>query len=146
MHSQFISIIRDAVFRRKSAKVQFQLREANDVDWHPVNDISNALSIGIRKLHPRNRGQDLQPKWRVAHPDNVIGLQEQIRGDTSCTEAECSKDSHQLLSIVGMDGNPNIHIAGRTRIAVIADRIATDEQIVNLMIVQQLQELFEVGR
>ncbi len=45
-----------------------------------------------------------------------------------------------------MYGNPYIQIAGRSWIAMIANGIAADEQIVNLLQIQQFQKLFEVAR
>jgi hypothetical protein len=37
-----------------------------------------------------------------------------------------------------MNGDPNIHIARRAGIPMITNRVATNQQVVNLMIVQQL--------
>jgi hypothetical protein len=44
-----------------------------------------------------------------------------------------------------MDRNPYVHIGCGSRVSVVPDGIPADEQVLNLVSVEQLQKLFEVG-
>ena len=50
-----------------------------------------------------------------------------------------------FFGMVGMDGNPDIHVVGRTWIPMIPHRISPYQEILNAMRIEQPQELFEVG-
>ena len=56
----------------------------------------------------------------------------------------CSLGS--LIVGIGIASNPDVDVGRRSRITVITDCIATDQQIFSAAFVQQPQELFEVGR
>lgn len=61
-------------------------------------------------------------------------------------ETKNSQNVYDFLGIVWVNGYPNIHIFSGTGIPVITDGISTYQQVTNIMLFQQSQELFEVGR
>ncbi len=59
-------------------------------------------------------------------------------------ETELTNHLHHPGGILRTDGNPEIHIPGVAIVAVVADGVADDEEVVNAVGIQQLQKVAKV--
>jgi hypothetical protein len=78
----------------------------------------------------------------LKHPGLAL---KHLRANASA-ESKPRKGTTNRLQIGEIGRNPNIDVAGCPRVAMHIDGIPTDDQIFNLLLVEALEELFEVAR
>jgi hypothetical protein len=66
------------------------------------------------------------------------------RGQVDRTHSEVVERQNQPLGILGIDEHPHIEVLGGSRVSVCSDRVAADDQVVDLTPVAALDELDEV--
>ena len=74
-------------------------------------------------------GKDFNPHRRYAHPNDLVFLQEQVIRQFRNRETKQLQHADKPFGIVGMDGNPHVHIVSCPGIAMICDGVPADQQI-----------------
>ncbi len=126
--------------------VYFQMLQANDVDLDAIHHHSIAGRIASLESDAVDFVQYFKAKRRNTHAKNLASLQEQIGRKLGNPETKRNHDLHHLRRVLGRDFNPDIHVGRGAGIAVMAHRVASDEEIFNAFSIAQFQELFEVAR
>ncbi len=99
-----------------SLLVDFEMCHVNYLDFDLVQYINYARLVTLCKVNPRDGCRNFNE-----HRDN-------------------------LARVLGISSSPDIDICRGAGVNVIGDCVTADEQVPNLMRVEQLQGLFEVGR
>jgi hypothetical protein len=92
------------------------------------------LPAGV-KVNPGDGVEELQPHRWNTHAHDVTGGHEDLLGGAA--EPELMESRNEPRYVPGMKGYPDVQIAGGAGIAVIGDRNAADDEILNLLRVQQ---------
>ncbi len=114
------------------------------MDGNPVQSVFHALPVAFDKIDSRDRGGDLNSDRWHSQADDLPRLQEQLRRQVGKVEAEFLQGGDNAMGVGWVYRDPYVHVGGRTRITVVIDRVAADEQVLNCVSVEQSQELFEV--
>ena len=126
--------------------VELEMREVDQVHLNLIEDVDDTRSITLSKTYPGDAGRDLDPNRWHTHPDDLAFFQEKVQRESGEIEPKLPEHRHDPFCISRMNCDPDVHIGGGPRIAMIGHCVTTDEQVLNLMCVEQPQELFEVGR
>lgn len=116
--------------------ITLQIRETNNLNNNTIQGYSRTISICFVKLNTRNSCQQLQPEWWIPQPNNLMRLKEQFWSNSRTTKAKGSQRLYQFLGIIRTHCNPDIHVTSGTRIPMVPNRIPTDKQILNHVLVQ----------
>lgn len=125
--------------------VYLQLCQVDKIDFNSVQLVCDSLGVAILKNYAGGRCEDFNPDGRDTHSDDLIFLQEKIGGEVWNVESKFFQDGDKFCGVFRVGCNPDVHVSRGTWVAVIAYRIAADQQVFNLMCVQQPQKIFEVG-
>jgi hypothetical protein len=120
--------------------------QADEADLDAVNFVNVTMGIAVSEIDARDIREELYTHRRETHAYDFVFLEEEVGGQFRNGKAKFTQGYEKLVSIFGVDGYPYIHVVCGSRIAVVADGKTANEQVFNLVIVQQLQELFEVVR
>jgi hypothetical protein len=110
------------------------------------SSVDHFSGLALIKTDARDFRQHLDPHRGRTPADNAVFHQEKPGRQIRSIEAELLERGYHSLGVLGMARNPDIKVVGRSRVAVIADRIAANQEIFNAMGIEQSQEPFEVMR
>ncbi|HEY7186136.1 MAG TPA: hypothetical protein VH436_06285 [Vicinamibacterales bacterium] len=126
--------------------VSLQVGEADDSDRHVCEDCIDRPRGAVVELNSRNAGQHFDAHWRPTQSNYLIGTHEERWRQLWRIEAELANGGNDSGCRFLALRNPDIDIRRGARVAVKADCIAIDDEVLNAVGVQQFQELAEVGR
>ena len=124
--------------------VREQVGEADDVDRDAVYLRRNPPRVAVRKITPGNTRQNFDPQRLDAHANDPAFFQEEMLPQFRRGEPELPDDGHHPGGVLRTDGYPEVHVPGVAVVAVVADGIAADEDVVNAVGIQQLQKVAKV--
>lgn len=99
-------------------------------DWHLDLSDQEAIGSGDRfelEWQPRQRHIDVDPAWRVAEKQNLIGLSECVRVVDSRSEFVLLENAEQALQMTSLCADGRVHVSRRTWHATSDDCDAADE-------------------
>ncbi len=97
------------------------------------NTVARAAAVVV---HAVDRGHDLDAKRRRAKPDDASRIDEQLRFERRQVEAERAQRLHEALGVVRRRAHPDVEIDRGSWVAVQADGIAANEEVVNAVRVE----------
>jgi hypothetical protein len=97
--------------------------KTNDVSLDVIEHSLCSSGIAFLESHSGSRCHDLYTKWRRTHADHLVLLEKQLWGELWDVKAKFFDSCHELLSILRGPCNPDIEIAGGSRVAIIANSI-----------------------
>lgn len=122
-----------------------QVGQGDHVDLLTVQSDHLPRGKAVQERDPINLGQDFDPHRRHPHADDLATLEEQLRRQSGLLHTEPTEDVYQFGGVVRGDSNPHVHVRSCAGIAVVAHGVSSDQQVLDLSFVQQLQEFSEVG-
>src|SRR5205823_1336901 len=93
-----------------------------------------------------NPGENLDQVRLDPETCDLFGIQKPVRSKTFELAAEKRlHGSDHLLGIVLADRDPDIHVLGWPDIAVVSDRMTTNQKIFNAVVVERPEEVVKIG-
>ena len=121
-----------------------QVWEADDVDRRAVYLRRNPSRVAVHKLTPGNTRQDFDPQRLDAHADDLASFQEEMLPQFRRGESKLANHLHHPGGVLRTNRDPEVYIPGIAVVAVVADGVATYEEVVNAVGIQQLQKVAKV--
>jgi hypothetical protein len=138
--------VREVLRPPASTLVGFEVAEADERNLHPTEPALDTFLVACVEGDARNAGEYLDPERRDAQPNDAVVIEKQRRRELGRIETKFAERPDRALRIFPIDGYPNVEILGCPRISMVADGVATYDEIPNTMGMEQFQELFEVLR
>src|SRR5262245_23573994 len=108
--------------------VDFEMMEADQVDVNLIYGCDDALGITCSELNARNRREDRNPYRWHPHPHDAMALQKQAGGEDRGIKTKGAQHRDHAIGILGMDGDPDIHVIRSAWMPMIPRRAPTNEQ------------------
>lgn len=116
--------------------ITFEVLKTNDIDFRIIYHIDDSRGPAFIEVYAGDRRRYLDPDRRHTHPNDLTFLHKQVWSKLGSVEAEFLENGNNCLCVAGVYGDPDIHVGGCARVAMIGHRIAADEQILNAMRVE----------
>jgi hypothetical protein len=126
--------------------VRLQIVKTDHFDGCASDRLSERSCVAVFEPDSVDVGENLDSQWGDSHPDDAIRLNEKIRFENGGVEPELLQARNDPQGIFTTTVDPDIHISSRSQVPVKRNRESADEQVLNVVVVQQPQELAEVGR
>jgi hypothetical protein len=124
--------------------VRLEIAQGDEMHAHPVKVRGNTARVTIGEPHTVDAGLNLDPIRRHPYADHAIRLQKKVWLQLRQVKTKLPQRVHQPRGVLRMHRHPNVQIRCGSRGAMEGDRVTADDQVLNAVVVQQPQELFEV--
>lgn len=128
------------------AFVPLQILKSDEAHGNSSQDSANSPGKAVIELYTGDCRQDFDPHRRHAEPDDLIVAEKQRRGEFRRVEAKSPDRGHQTICGLPPLRNPNVDVGCGSWMAVEANGVAADHEVVNAVSVQLFQKLAEVWR
>jgi hypothetical protein len=116
--------------------VQHELDETNEVYRMIIETSSDARSPCSLEVDAGDGGQNVDPIGRTTELNNLAGRDEVFASNAKVSEAEGSQRSEHSISIGSRRPHEEVYVAGEPWMAMVGDRMATDDDELNFVRVQ----------
>ena len=136
--------VREILFPARCLLVTNEEVAAQEKHGLSIEQAMAALAPGFLKLHPTDSGEQVNSVWFHAKLDNEVPTQEVFTLQASCSKTESLNHRHHAVGIGFFAAYEDVNVSREARSAMEREGPSTNDQILNLVLVEQADKLVQI--